>query len=427
MRDIGPAERAVIGAILLDPAAVGDVADRLRPEHFAARDLAAVYRAMLDCFAAGTPATIPTLAAKLGADYQPMLEDLLAPVATAADIGHHARLVQDAARLRALAAEADRIAAAARQADVDELPRLLDGAAAAVATLADGARPGAAAPLTSALSAAFRQTERAAERGLPGISYGLRTLDQATGGLLPGALALVGGTTSSGKSALSLSVAAHAAEGGALVYVASLEMPAISLAHRLASMRSGVPLFRLVNGELDPAAWRRYADALGAARDLASRLHVDDRARLTVADIRSECRRLSRGGAAVGLVVADYVQLIRSERGSDGNREREVAAVARGLKAIALDFGCPVLACSQLNREADAGAPRLSHLRESGELEHAADVVLLIVQADDGTARIDVAKNRNGPKGALAVAWDARTTRFSDLATDEPAAARSRS
>lgn len=415
MRDPAPAERAVIGALLLDPAAIADVADILRPEHFAARDLAAAYQAARDCFAAGVPATLPTLAGKLGVGAEGKLAELLSQTATAANIEHHAHLVRDAARLRELAAEGSRIATAASRAELGELPGLLDNAAAAIAELADCSRPGAAAPLTSALSAAYKQSELAADRGLAGVSTGLRRLDRATSGLLPGALVLIGGTTSSGKSALALKIAAHAAEGGAVVYLASLEMPAVSLAHRLAAMRSGVPLVRLVNGDLDTEQWRRYGDALSEAGELAAHLHVDARARLTVADMRAELRRLTRGGATVGLVVVDYVQLVASERRGDANREREVAAVARGLKQLAGDFACPVLACSQINRDADAGAPKLSNLRESGELEHAADVVLFIVPSEDGTARIDVAKNRNGPKGSEPVAWDAKTTRFADL------------
>lgn len=415
MRDPAPAERAIIGALLLDPAAIADVADILRPEHFAARDLAVAYQAALDCFAASVPATLPTLAGKLGVGAEGHLAELLSQTATAADIEHHARLVHDAARLRELAALGDRLARDARAADTEDLRGLIDATCGTVAAIADGSRQAVAAPLSDAFADAFRQTERAAERGLAGLSTGLRQLDRATSGLLPGALVLIGGTTSSGKSALALKIAAHAAEGGALVYYASLEMPALALAHRLAAMRSGVALVRLVNGELDGEQKRRYAGALSSARDLAARLYVDPRARLTLTDMRGELRRLTRGGTALGLVVCDYVQLVTAEYRGNSNREREVAAVARGLKQLAGDFACPVLACSQLSRKADDIGPRLSHLRESGELEHAADVVLLITKLSDGVAQIDVAKNRNGPQGGDRYAWDARTTQFADL------------
>jgi replicative DNA helicase len=225
------------------------------------------------------------------------------------------------------------------------------------------------------LGEAFRASERAADRGMAGASTGFQMLDHYTNGMGDGQLWTIGGPTGSGKSALAQVIAAHVADG-----------------------------------------WRAYGEALNQARDTAARMHVDARSRLTLADVRAELRRLSRGGARVALAVVDYLQLV-TPSARQGTREREVAETARGLKELAGEFSCPIIGVSQLSREADrAGAPNLSHLRESGEIAQASDVVILLpgVAPDTTTVEAQLAKVRQGRRGPFTLAWHGPSTRFRD-------------
>jgi replicative DNA helicase len=276
-----------------------------------------------------------------------------------------------------------------------------------------------ARPLSLSFDAALKECERTAQHGgLAGLSTGFLSLDWSTSGMLPGQLWTIGGTTGSGKSALALSIAHHVAAAGGEVYLASLEMGAVPLVHRLTAMRTGLDLLRLISWRLSPEEKRQHIEALNQERPTAARIHVDDRSRLTLEDVRTELTRLAMGGA-VSLAIVDYMQLVTASA-RQGTREREVAETARGLKQLAMEFQCPIIGCSQLSRAADAAdEPSLSHLRESGELEHASDVVLLIGSADGGVAHLRLAKVRNGKRGKVDLSWTPQCTRFADLSLRE--------
>lgn len=270
-------------------------------------------------------------------------------------------------------------------------------------------------PLSQSFDAALKECEKTARHGgLAGLSTGFQSLDWSTSGMLPGQLWTVGGATGSGKSALVLGIAHHVASAGKDVYLASLEMGPVSLVHRLAAIRTGLDLLRIISWRLSPEERRQHIDALNLERPAATRIHVDDRSRLTIEDVRTELTRLAMGGA-VSLAIVDYMQLVTASA-RQGTREREVAETARGLKQLAMEFTIPIIGCSQLSRAADgADEPCLSHLRESGELEHASDVVLLIGSADSGIAHLRLAKVRNGKRGKIDLSWTPECTRFADL------------
>lgn len=283
--------------------------------------------------------------------------------------------------------------------------------------MADGTpRGGYARPLSESFGAALHDCEQAAQRGgLAGTSTGLVSLDWSTSGMQAGQLWTIGGATGSGKSALALAIARHVASLEQQVYFASLEMGTVPLVHRLAAMRSGLDLLRIISWKLTDSQRREHIEALNREQPIAARLHVDDRARLTIEDVRAELAVLAANGG-LGLAVVDYMQLV-SPSGRHGSREREVAETARGLKELAMEFAIPVIGCSQLSRAADGvEEPSLSHLRESGELEHASDVVLLIGAVEGHVAHLRLAKCRNGKRGKLDLSWTPECTRFANLA-----------
>lgn len=285
-------------------------------------------------------------------------------------------------------------------------------------------------PLSHYFDAAFKASENAAKHGnLAGLTTGFRAINEATAGLGASQLWTIGGGTGSGKSALALAIARNVVgaglpDGGTPdVYYASLEMGAIPLVHRLASMATGMNLLSAMKGQLTPAEWGKYAEALNIERAPATFIHVDIRDYLTIADVRVQLRLIKEAARAnLGLAIVDYMQLL-SPPARSNNREREVAEVVRGLKGLAQEFEIPIVGCSQFSRAANTATEiGLNHLRESGEIEQASDVVILIVGAEDDNPNVinmKIGKNRFGPKLNFKLSWNPSCTRFGELTRRE--------
>ncbi|NBC17184.1 MAG: AAA family ATPase, partial [Bacteroidetes bacterium] len=294
----------------------------------------------------------------------------------------------------------------------------------------------------------------AAGRGdsITGISTGLSDFDTKTAGLHRGDLMIVAARPGMGKSALARRIAVHvaspkpAADGaftpGSEADVFSCEMPKEQVARAAACSEARIDLSKLRTATMTPDDWVRLQSA---ARDLSQMpLMIDDTAGLTLAELRAKVRR--RQGEChrrhqkepsypdnVGLVVVDYLQLMRDPTGARGSREQEVSAISRGLKQIAKDLDVPVVALAQLNRGVESrGAkdkrPNLADLRESGSIEQDSDTVVFIYRdeyyngdsSDErGVAELIIAKQRNGPTGTVRVRWIGHCTRFENLAPGE--------
>jgi Mrp family chromosome partitioning ATPase len=275
--------------------------------------------------------------------------------------------------------------------------------------------------LADALGGYFDGLEQARQGGSTTVPTGFHDLDALTGGLKPGDLIVVAARPSVGKSAFAFTLARHAADAGVGVLIFSAEMAAQQIAERLVSAEARVDAQRLRTGDVDEDEWRR----VGAAFDVLAALPIwlRDDASPALDDL---VRRATRAVAVerVGLVVVDYIGLVRVP----GARERrlEVGAVSRTLKALARDAGVPVVALSQLNRGVEARQdhrPMLSDLRESGDIEQDADLVMLLNREeafDPNTDRrnildVIVGKARNGPTGTVALRWHAQHVMLTDL------------
>jgi len=254
------------------------------------------------------------------------------------------------------------------------------------------------------------------------VKTGFSTLDAKLGGFMPGELTILAARPSMGKSALGFQIAMDiAVDHSTPVAIFSLEMPKEQCVMRMLSNRSGVNLENLVQGRTDmifagdEAALKKAGEELEAAP-----LFIDSSGSLNIFELRAKARRL-KAKHGIGLVVVDYLQLMV---GNGDNRAQEVGSVSRGLKRLAGELGVPILAVAQLNRAVESREdkrPRLVDLRDSGEIEQDADVVLFLYReayykgehiVDATKAEVIIAKQRNGPLGKALLHFDSKRTRF---------------
>ena len=265
--------------------------------------------------------------------------------------------------------------------------------------------------------------EKAATMGdVTGIPTGLRDLDAVLGGLHQSDLDILAARPSMGKTSFAMNIAENSKVS---VLIFSLEMSKNQLASRMLSGRAKINLSRLTTGKLHADDWERLNQAAGTVSEFP--IYVDDSPALHFSEVKRRSR-IAYKRYGIRLVIIDYLQLMRGDAGKNGNREAEIASISRALKALAKELSIPVLALSQLNRDLEKRSdkrPQLSDLRESGQIEQDADVVMFIYRDEvynkdpnnpnRGKADIIVAKHRNGPIGYATVAFSPETTTFMDL------------
>jgi len=232
-----------------------------------------------------------------------------------------------------------------------------------------------------------------------------------------------------GKTALAINIAEHVAlNEGLPVAIFSMEMGAAQLVVRIVGSLGRIDQNRLRTGKLQPDEWSRLIET--SDRIGKSSMFIDESPGLTPSELRANARRLSRRCGKLGLIVVDYLQLMSGSNGTDGdNRATELGEISRGLKMLAKELQCPVIALSQLNRGVEQRTdkkPMMSDLRESGAIEQDADVIMFIYRDDyytkelskePGVAEIIIAKQRNGPTGSVKLAFLKNITKFESLAT----------
>jgi len=234
---------------------------------------------------------------------------------------------------------------------------------------------------------------------------------------------------SMGKTALAINIAEHVAlNEGLPVAVFSMEMGASQLAIRIVGSIGRIDQQRLRTGKLNQEEWPRLTEAIEKLRNVS--LHIDETPSLTPTELRANARRLARTCGKLGLIVVDYLQLMSGNTSSNSgdNRATEIGEISRGLKMLAKELQCPVIALSQLNRSVEARTdkrPMMSDLRESGAIEQDADVIMFIYRDDyynkdskePGVAEVIIGKHRNGPTGTVKLAFLKPLTRFESLAS----------
>jgi replicative DNA helicase len=356
-----------------------------------------------------------------GADY---LHSLSSFVPTAANAGYYAKIVSDKAILRRLIDAGTRIAQSGFESQ-GEVEDLVNQAQSEVFAVVSQTAKDDYVGLSESIDYAIRDIESAQNRdgAMTGIPTGFTNLDTYTHGLHPGQLVIVAARPSVGKSTFALDIARTAAiKNNQATIFFSLEMGRSEIAMRMLSAESGIYLQSMRKGTLTEGDWAKLAAVRGKINDAP--LYIDDSPNMSLVEIRAKCRRLSQQ-VDLKMVVIDYIQLMTSGKKVE-SRQQEVSEFSRALKLLSKELGVPVVALSQLNRQAEQTKdkrPELSQLRESGSLEQDADVVILLhreglFEKDHpraGEADLILAKQRNGPTGTVTVAFQGQYSRFVNM------------
>ena len=437
-------EQSVIGGLLIDPNAI-DRIDFLDERDFYRADHRIIFGAISSMLAERLPVDVITVAERLkssGVDESYIglayLGELQMNTPSSANIAHYAEVVRDKRLLRDLLDVSNTISNIAQDGSTLSAEARIDKAEALIYGLAESCDTDEsdAKMIGSVLSEVVEDIQERVDNGgeIAGMSTGIADLDAITCGLMPGDLVIVAGRPSMGKTAFALNVAEHAAvELGRAVMIFSMEMPARQLGHRSVAAIGRIDMNAMRTGKLTDDDFSRMSMALGKLHQ--AKMAIDDRGGLSVTQMRSRCRRMARRIGGIDLIVVDYIQLATAHVGNGGNREQEVSAVSRGLKGLAKEFNCPVIALSQLSRKVEERAdkrPMMSDLRESGAIEQDADLILMMYRDDyyhkdssfKGMAEIIIAKQRMGQTGAVLALFQGEYSRFSDLSDESKAEAR---
>jgi replicative DNA helicase len=413
------AERAVLGAILLEPESLPRAVEILKPGDFYKEGHRKIFATMLGLFERSEPVDLLTLSEELRRSDEldevggpAALASLVEEAATAAHLLSYAGIVREKALLRDLIRIATEIVGQSYEAKED-VDSLLDQAETQIFQLSERRMQGTAVQVRTILKETFEYIERLYERKehVTGLATGFDRLDKLTSGLQPSDFILVAGRPSMGKTALALNIAKYAGiELKKKVLVLSLEMSREQVVQRLLCAEARVDSHRVRTGYLEPKDWPRLTNAAGRLAEAP--IFIDDTAGLTVLEARAKARRM-KAEHGLDLVLIDYIQLMRG-RGSMENRQQEISEISRALKAMAKELRIPVVGLSQLSRAVETRPtrehrPQLSDLRESGALEQDADLIIFLYRPErykeqseippdqQNLAEVIVGKQRNGP------------------------------
>lgn len=423
------AEQSVIGGLLIDNNALDRVADFLALDDFYRHDHRLIYERTRGLIEQGKPADIVTVAEAL--DSIGKLQEvggiayigaLAQNVPSAANIRRYAEIVHEKAVMRGLLSIAGSIQDACLGNGVKDAEKIAQEAENAMLRLLDGQADGPK-ELHAVFSEALHYIDERGERSgeLAGLATGFHDLDRLTGGLESGQLIIVAARPSVGKTIFGCNVANYVASRSGSVLFFTLEMGAREIGMRILSARTQVSVQEMRTGTKNDEHWKRLGNQLGDAQK--QRLFIDDRPAITTGYIRAKARRLQRQ-YGLNLIVIDYLQLMR---GQGDNRTQEIGSISRGLKALAKELQVPIIALAQLNRGVENRQdkrPLMSDLRDSGEVEQDADIVVMLHREElyssdphwQSLAELLVRKNRNGPVDEVMLNYRPEQMRFDNYA-----------
>jgi replicative DNA helicase len=430
------AEQSIIGGLLLDNQVWDKISTKLCETDFYRTEHRVLFRAIIELARKNQPFDVVTLLDTLkstneldDAGGETYLFELANNTPSVANVSAYADIVREKSVQRQLITVAGEVADLAYNPGGREVPEILDFAETKVFAIAEqtGSNDGPES-IKSILVKAVERIDALYHNGdaVTGLATGLSDLDEMTSGLQPSDLIIVAGRPSMGKTSLVMNMAEHAAIKAANpVLVFSMEMPADSLAMRMMSSLGRIDQHRIRTGKLNDNDWPRVTSAVHMLSEAP--LFIDDAPALSPAEMRARARRLAKEHGQLGLIVVDYLQLMKVPGFKADNRTAEISEISRSLKSLAKELVVPVVALSQLNRSLEQRhdkRPVMSDLRESGAIEQDADLICFIYRdevynensPDKGVAEIIVAKQRNGPIGKIRVAFLGKYTRFEDLA-----------
>ena len=428
------AEQSVIGGLILDGRAWDRIAGVVLEGDFYRDDHRRIFRHITRLIDQGKPVDVVTVFESIERSNETdqtgglaYLGEIANAVPSAANIGRYAEIVADRAMRRALLAAAWDTAADAEKAGEQSARDRIDNALGRFMALSESrVAEGEPERIGDSLRGVVEEIDELAANGgrMPGLATGFVDLDKMTAGLLPGQMIVIAGRPAMGKTALAMNIAEHVAltdDGRALVF--SMEMTKAELAKRSLAAIGRIDMNHLRTGALADDEYDRLGIALGKLHE--SGLIIDETGGLTVAQMRARARRVKRKEGRLDLIVIDYLQLCEANRDGE-NRNAEMTAISRGIKAMAKELRCPVIALSQLSRKVEertSKRPLMSDLRESGAIEQDADLILMLYRdeyykpdsQDRGIAEIIIGKQRNGPTGDVRLSFRGEFCRFDNL------------
>ena len=438
-------EIAILGAMLQDAVAISDATGKLKVDDFSLDSHRRVYQAMLDLLAAGHAVDYLTVMDALskrkeldaigGPAYLAFLSE---GIPKNLNIESYVRIVKDKSLLRQLMSIFSDGATRASDQSEDAI-NVLGDVEAQLSEVADSAIQRGFSGIAEIVASSFGSIDKLYEQGreITGLATHYIEFDRMTSGLQDSELIVIAARPSMGKTAWAINIAQNAAvRDGKVVAVFSLEMSKESLLRRMLASEALVNSRKIQTGFLPKEDKGKLLAAL--ERLMESKMFIDDTPGITLAEMRAKARRLKQQEGHLDLIMIDYLQLMTGSAGKKGfeNRNQEVSAVSRGLKALAKEMKVPVIALSQLSRASEQRGgdkkPMLSDLRESGSIEQDADVVAFIHRdsyynkdengdedpESKGKAEIIIAKQRNGPTGSVHLAYLSDYTRFENLQSD---------
>ena len=432
-------ESSVIGGLLLDNTAWDRVGDVLVEGDFYRYEHKLIYGAIGTLVNANKPADVITVFEHLQGQAKAeeigglaYLNSLAQYVPSASNIRRYAEIVRDRSILRKLVTASDEIATSAFNPKGRAVSQIVDESEQKIFNIGEQGKrnkQGFQAMDTLVVNLLDRVQEMADNpNDVTGVRTGFYDLDRMTAGLQAGDLIVLAARPSMGKTALAINVAEHVAlNEGLPVAVFSMEMGAAQLAVRVVGSIGRIDQGHLRTGKLTDEEWPRLIETIEKLRTIS--LHIDESPGLTSSEVRANARRLSRQYGQLGLIVVDYLQLMSGSSSDGENRATELGEISRGLKMLARELKCPVIALSQLNRSVEQRPdkrPMMSDLRESGAIEQDADIIMFIYRdeyytkdacKEPGVAEVIIAKQRNGPTGTVKLAFLRNITKFESLAS----------
>lgn len=424
------AEKALLGALLLNDENVPQAVELLSPNDFYVFAHRTIYEAIVAVSERTERLDIVTLQNELekkgvldkvgGMSYLLSLQENIPAIGL---VGQHGKIIKEKAVLRDLINSATNIITSCYNQEDQEISGILDEAEKTIFQISNRRSEQNFVQLNIWLKKTFQHLSdiKSSSGGLTGISSGYSVLDQMTSGFQKGDMVVLAGRPSMGKTIIGLNVAAHAAMNGLTVGVFSLEMSAEQLTLRLLTAESNIAHQSIRNATISSDEWVELTNV--AARLAEAKIFIDDTAGLDIMALRAKARKL-KAQYGVDMIVIDYLQLLHSGKKHE-NRHQEVSEISRALKALAKELNIPILALSQLSRSVDSRMdkrPMLSDLRESGAIEQDADVIMFIYRdvvynpdtENPAAAELIVGKQRNGPTGVVNLHFLKEVMKFED-------------
>ena len=444
------AEKAVLGACLIEQDAFGTVSDFLKPHSFYESKHQVIFQAIQSLAASNSPVDLITVVQQLqksgdleNAGGPAYIADLSRSMLSAAHLEYHARIVAQKALARDLIIYTSSIQKQAFD-ETQDIEQLMQDAEGKLFELSKSNLKKDFTQIDPVISEAYELLKKAAARtdGMSGLPSGFDRLDAMTSGWQNSDLIIIAARPAMGKTAFVLSMARNMAVDRKIpVAMFSLEMSNVQLVNRLLVNVCEISGEKIKSGQLAPYEWKQLDERMNEL--FGAPFYIDDTPSLSVFELRTKARRLVRD-FGVQMIIIDYLQLMNASGMSYGSRQEEVSTISRSLKGLAKELNIPIIALSQLNRSVeqrtssdpnspDSKRPQLSDLRESGAIEQDADMVCFIHRPEyykiykdsygndtKGIAEIIIAKHRNGAVGDVRLRFRSEFARFLNLDDNMP-------